>query len=43
MPPVCSACQLKVQTGEMISETAIVSPIARPKPSITAPIMPPRP
>ena len=28
--------------GEMISATVIVSPMARPKPSMTAPMTPPR-
>ena len=31
------------KAGEMMSSTAIVSPSARPRPSIVPPMMPPRP
>ena len=41
--PVCRMCGWKTNTGEMIMKTAMVSPRARPRPSIVPPIMPPLP
>ncbi|MNY80328.1 hypothetical protein D3C86_2213220 [compost metagenome] len=41
--PVLSTCQLIAKIGEMIMYTAMVSPSARPRPSMVPPMMPPRP
>ncbi len=41
--PDSSTLDVKCQAGTMISVTAIVSPSARPRPSMVAPITPARP
>src|SRR3978361_392580 len=41
--PVFSSCQLMTKSGEMIMYTAMVSPSARPRPSMVPPMIPPFP
>ena len=43
LPPASSTCGVNSKRGEMIISTAMVSPRARPRPSIVPPMMPPRP
>ena len=43
LPPDWRMCRLTVKTGEMIRITTMVSPRARPRPSMVPPMIPPFP
>jgi len=42
-PPACRTWKVSAKTGVRMKDTAIVSPSARPSPSMLAPIIPARP